>query len=383
MKKRNATKYVFLTVLIVACIFLAGCMPQEPQTTEKLQNTLSADDLLPIDIQYLDSFGELGEVSEGLLFWYNIKHDSTSPAFHLLDESFAEDGMTAYLFCHMSGAEIPLEVQYKTQGTADLYLNISTGWRETNEEVDYREVLAIMQVDSRTVGNSFNMVNDYNMDVYLTRNSDDITVGWVDWSFLQNATDGELSEDIIAEVNHVFKPDVAFGNSVCSNPNGLHCIIRSTFESPEEMRLGSFLRHFPFRDELSDEEKKALENSDIWVFDRTIDDLPVPVKPYRAEDINRILEHHLGITLENLTKENRDEVMYFEEYETYYNFVSDYGPGVFTCTSGLKEGSKVLLYGESLCSNEVNEVMDFINSCVVLEAVDGKYLIRSHTELVQ
>lgn len=336
------------------------------------------EDLKPPEITYLDSFEDLGEVSEGFRFWYDRKRNSTSPSFYLLDERYAEEGMTAYLFCQLSGAEKPLEVRYKTLGTATLYLNITTGWRETNEEVDYREVLAIMQVDSRAALNSFDMVNNIEIGAFLSEKADDITVGWVDWTFLKNAPDGEISEDIIAEVNRIFCPEVVFGNSVCSNPNGLHCIIRSTFESPEEMQLGSFLRHFPFRDELSDEEKTALENSDIWVFDRAIDDLPVPTKPYRAEDINRILEYHLGITLENLTKENRDEVMYFEEYDTYYNFVSDYGPGFFTCTSGVKEGKRVLLYGESICSNEVVEVMDQIESCITLEEQEDRYLIRSH-----
>jgi len=76
MKKRNATKYVFLTVLLVACIFLAGCIPQEPQ------NIPSAEDA---ELQYLESLDELGQVSEGMQFWYDV-HSRNTMGICQLDE---------------------------------------------------------------------------------------------------------------------------------------------------------------------------------------------------------------------------------------------------------------------------------------------------------
>ena len=382
--KRNWILLALCVILIMMLSVGCGDVQNSPggqdengNDGEKIISTPTLEDLKPIKITYLESFEELGDVSEGFRFWYDKMKQSTSPSFYLLDEKYAEEGMTAYLFCQVSEAEIPLKAEY--HGTGTFYLDITTARRETSEEVEPREVLAVLQVDSRGTQNGLDVVNTYSMDSFLTLDTDDITVGWVDWSFLQNAPNGELSENDIAEVNRIFTPEIMFGNGACSNPNGLHCIIRSTFTSPEEISLGSFLRHFPFRDVMSEDEITSLENSDIWTMDRGVSDLPVPTKPYRAEDINRMLTYHLGITLDDLAEENKSDVMYFAEYDTYYNFVSDYGPGVFTCISGEKDGSRVYLYGESMCSNQVNDLMETINSCIVLEERDGRYLILSHT----
>ena len=39
-----------------------------------------------------------------------------------------------------------------------------------------------------------------------------------------------------------------------------------------------------------------------------------------------------------------DTVLYLEEYDAWYNFTSDYGPGVFDPVYGLEDGNTVSLW---------------------------------------
>ena len=39
-----------------------------------------------------------------------------------------------------------------------------------------------------------------------------------------------------------------------------------------------------------------------------------------------------------------DNVIYLEEYDAWYNFTSDYGPGMFIPAYGMREGSTVTLW---------------------------------------
>ena len=41
-----------------------------------------------------------------------------------------------------------------------------------------------------------------------------------------------------------------------------------------------------------------------------------------------------------------EEMLYLEEYDAFYNFTSDYGPGFFTCAGGQITGDTVLLWSE-------------------------------------
>lgn len=168
----------------------------------------------------------------------------------------------------------------------------------------------------------------------------------VDWGFLRKVPEGNLNNTVLGEINRLFYPEIRVGeNEFCGNPNALHCIINSEFSKPEDMDLLMFLRHFPYREEMSAEEKTDLENSNIWTHDRGVDDLPFPTTKTSRKKADEILIRYLGITTDDLN--NGSDIDYLEKYDSYYTYFSDYGPGMFTCIKGFKKDHKVYLFGEA------------------------------------
>ena len=362
-------KWIVCSALfILAVLILGGCGSDSDQQED-------GDELKPIEITYLESIDDLGEMSEGFGLWYDtVSKPNSWPAFYQLDESFAEEGMTAYLFCHVSEAETPIAAEYVIPEEGNTYLQITTGWGTSNEDVEPREVLAILQVDSRGTDVQQNLVDEAQMSSFFTESADDITIGYVDWSVLLNAPDGQLSEDVIAEINFLFQPGVYFGNMGLSNPNALHCFMTSSYDTPQDLNLEEFLCHFPMQTVLQEGEGDGLVASDQWKAywgDFTIETMPVPVHQFKVEDINQVLEYYMGISLEDFSSESTADLFYFDE--AYYNFVSDYGPGVFVCESGVKDGDTVKL--TSAAYDEMYGERQPVQ--VILQEQDGRYLIQS------
>ncbi len=308
------------------------------------------------EIQYLNDISDYPGVNETLEYWY-AKYAGPS--------AFPAEGGYLLIDSDHRYKNKKLEVSLETSGSV---LSIRT--YPTDEHGDGRVLVYLPEVEKyfemENIYLDGNRFSYYIVDETLQK----ATIGWTDWSFLLDAPEGALADEIVKEINFLFQP----------SPNSLHCIIRSTFNSPEELHFGSFLRYFPLTDQMSEEEKRALETSEIWIEERGIDDLPVPTKPYRADTVNKVLEYYLGLTIDELNEEGKEGYLYFPEYDTYYNHTSDWGPGMFTCTWGEKEGTQVKLYGESFADVEYGGLMDNIISCIVLEEEEGRYLFRSHTE---
>ena len=359
MKKRNATKYVFLTVLLVACIFLAGCMPQEPQ------NIPSAEDA---ELQYLESLDELGQVSEGMQFWYDV-HSRNTLGICQLDERWIPENMDGYLICYGSDTD-KVDVEIQVENSILTLKMPEQTWR-----VKEKGLLAMITFEKGLFAqNTIRVDNRYLKEFLPNEPLDSITVGYADWDFLLNAPEGQLSEDVITEINFLFQPDFTFSNHGVSNPNALHCFMTSSYDAPQDMNLKEFLRHFPLQTVLQEGEGDALVASDLWKEswgDFTIETMPVPVHQFKVEEINRVLEYYMGIHLEDLNGESTAEVFYFDE--AYYNFVSDYGPGVFVCESGVKDGDTVKL--TSTAYDDMYGERQPVQ--VVLKEQDGRYLIQS------
>ena len=398
MKKDRLLKGAILLLILLMSVSLSGCGNdtddvtnqdvQPPVNSEEVNAETDVDtgkdndefvgikNLLPPAVTYLESFSEFGDVSEGFQLWYDYGRKSSSPAFYKLDDSFAEEGMTAYLFCQFSGAEDPILLYNSATAEDKTYIDIRTDWRETNEEVEPREVLAIIQIDKTLNDMELNKVNDIPMDRFYCPGADDITIGYVDWSAILNAPDGELQPAVIDEVNRLFEASISFGNSSFANPNGLHCFMASTYDSIEDMDFKQFLRHFPLESDFKDGEIEALEASDAWKEihgESTINDIPTPTHHYTVEDINRVLEFYAGIDVSVLDTKDTVHVG-----DVYYNFTSDFGPGTFYCESGYKEGKTVVLRSHSEVLEEGSKT---IQTEVRLEEKDGRYLIKSRKEV--
>ena len=81
-----------------------------------------------------------------------------------------------------------------------------------------------------------------------------------------------------------------------------------------------------------------------WEFElNSPGDLPVQTKRYPREKVSALLQKYAGVTIDQL---DWGEMLYLEEYDAFYNFTSDYGPGFFTCAGGQITGDTVLLWSE-------------------------------------
>lgn len=83
----------------------------------------------------------------------------------------------------------------------------------------------------------------------------------------------------------------------------------------------------------------------LWPFDGDL--VPVPIRRYTRQTVDRVLEEYAGITVHDLSGVGMDTVLYLEEYDAWYNFTSDYGPGIFIPAYGLREGGTVTLWAQS------------------------------------
>jgi hypothetical protein len=308
------------------------------------------------DIQYLDDISDYPNVTEAMEYWYS-RYDG--PSVFPID-----DGYLLMLSDHMN-QDKQIEAILETSGSL---LSIRTN--PTEDKGNGRALVLLPRLDDQFKLEDIYLDGNAFPSYFVDETLQMATIGWTDWSFLLNAPEGLLADEIVDEINFKFQP----------SPNSLHCIIRSTFNAPEEIHFGSFLQYFQLMDTMSEEEKKALENSDVWMSDRGVDDLPVPTKPYRADTINKVLEYYLGISFDELNEEGKEGYIYFPEYDTYYTQSSDWGPGMFICTWGEKEDTQVKLYGESIVNRDFGGIMETINSCIVLEETEGRYLFKSHTE---
>ena len=180
-----------------------------------------------------------------------------------------------------------------------------------------------------------------------------------------------LTAEEIARVNEAFQAVCEEDNVYYANP--ISCFFTSCYARPEEIDLSEFLYLFSPEEKLSGEEEfQALREAEGWPWetDRPLEKMPVPIHKYLRADVDASLMEHAGITTADLTGvsgRNGELLLYLEEYDAYYNFTSDFGPGVFECEGGWYTDTEAHLTG--------------IHAVLTLENRDGKWLIRSHLPL--
>ncbi|MBR5559662.1 MAG: hypothetical protein IKU72_05405 [Oscillospiraceae bacterium] len=149
-----------------------------------------------------------------------------------------------------------------------------------------------------------------------------------------------LTEEEIAQVNQAFAP-VIDGDT---NPLGV--FIMNWYKSPAELDLTEFLRYYPDSEDVKDPDEfdalKAHENWN-WPEDAKLDMMPVPIHRISADKVDATLQKYMGVGIENITYHPNSELIYLEEYDSYYNFTSDANFGVFECTEGDITGDTLVL----------------------------------------
>ena len=195
------------------------------------------------------------------------------------------------------------------------------------------------------------------------------------WELKIIAINGIIVEDLSAEeveaFNQMFQPILYDKQGEPIGVNPWSCFFTSYYDDVRKLDFEEFMRYFPGDGSpTSDAEFEALKTVKVWPFDwvETREDMPVPISNYPARLVNAVLKEYAGITAADL---DTSDVAYLSEYDAYYNYTSDFGPGMFTCTRGERKGDMVYLYEE----------LDQSTDLLILQGQDGAYQVVSHQRL--
>lgn len=204
----------------------------------------------------------------------------------------------------------------------------------------------------------------------LSTEGGEVTVGPAGWGDYLEHLDGLgdfLTEAELAEYRAAFWPEIMDGEAVVGG-NPVSAFFTSYYARPGDLNFEEFLRYLPcsepVEDDPEDPEFQALTEHPLWPFDGDL--VPVPIHRYARQSVDEVLEQYAGITTEDLSGVGMDTVLYLEEYDAWYNFTSDYGPGMFIPVYGLREGSTVTLWEMSS------------KDTLILEETEEGFRIRSH-----
>ena len=128
------------------------------------------------------------------------------------------------------------------------------------------------------------------------------------------------------------------------------CFFTSRYGTPSDLDLEEFLAYFPIQSVVDEAELDALREAYAesgWKL-LELQDMSAPIHRYRVSDINAALTQYAGITLDDMTTDwrNDERMIYLPEYDAFYNFTSDFGPGMFAPERGERLGSVIRLYGQ-------------------------------------
>ena len=131
----------------------------------------------------------------------------------------------------------------------------------------------------------------------------------------------------------------------------ISCFFTSHYRDPRDMDAEEFLRYCPDEYMLTvgdeDEFRLVQEKLDWRVGEddhlASLDEMDVPCHRYSREYLNGILMRYAGITVEDMHTDWTEELLYIPETDCFYNFTSDFGPGIFTPFYGVKNGDIVIL----------------------------------------
>lgn len=182
----------------------------------------------------------------------------------------------------------------------------------------------------------------------LSTQDGEVRIGLADWGEDLEHLSGLgdfLTEEELEEYRSAFWPEIMEGEQVVS-VNPVSAFFTSYYERPEELNFEEFLRYVPgselVKDDPDDPEFQTLTAHPLWPFEGGL--IPVPIHRYPRQSVDEVLERYAGITTQDLSGVGMDNVIYLEEYDAWYNFTSDYGPGMFIPAYGLRDDSTVTLW---------------------------------------
>ena len=164
----------------------------------------------------------------------------------------------------------------------------------------------------------------------------------------------------------------------------LGCFFTSSYEDVTELDFEDFLQYyFVESTELGDgdaEEFQALaalpgfpwDAEDLERWGNVPSGLPVPIHRISGAAVNKTLETYAGITAASLN--DTSGILYLSDYDSHYNFTSDYGPGSFQPAEGVRDGDTVRLRSGPVWGNGGEVIQE-----LTLREEEGRWLIHSFT----
>lgn len=164
----------------------------------------------------------------------------------------------------------------------------------------------------------------------------------------------------------------------------LGCFFTSSYEDVTELDFEAFLQYyFVESTELGDgdvEEFQTLaalpgfpwDAEDLERWGNVPSGLPVPIHRISGAAVNKTLETYAGITAASL--DDTSGILYLSDYDSYYNFTSDYGPGSFQPAEGVRDGDTVRLRSGPVWGNGGEVIQE-----LALREEEGRWLIHSFT----
>jgi len=189
---------------------------------------------------------------------------------------------------------------------------------------------------------------------------------------LPELTEGELTQEEIAGFNALF----AWGSEEYDIAAAQ--LFANHYADITEMNLDDALYYYPDDGCLGPDdtaEKDALRGH--------VEDLDwlmsiVPCHRILRSSVDETLRRFAGVTTAEMkTMEN---ALYVPEFDAFYNFSSDYGPGYFTCEGGRVEGDTATLWGKSGSSISFQESGEGVRDVVTLKREDGAWHIKAHVK---
>lgn len=168
-----------------------------------------------------------------------------------------------------------------------------------------------------------------------------------------------LTEEELARADEAFN---CYGHP-SDKARELGCFFTSTYADVTELNLEEFralaaLPGFPW------------DAEDLERWGNVPSGLPVPVHRISGAAVNKTLETCAGITAADL--KNTEGILYLSNYDSYYNFTSDYGPGSFQPAEGVRDGDTARLRSEPVWGNGGEVIQE-----LTLREKDGRWLIQS------
>lgn len=173
----------------------------------------------------------------------------------------------------------------------------------------------------------------------------------------ETADDGPvpLTEGEVAQVNEAFADSVTAEDGL-RTVNPLLCLLSCCYAAPADIDLSAFLAYCfvteaaveGTEEPVGQAEFEALKRQTDWLRDTgTPEEMMVPIHRYPRAEVDAFLEKYTGITTADLTASwTWGRLVYVPEYDAYYNFTSDFGPGWFACEEGVREGAVLRLTGK-------------------------------------